>query len=44
MGPKQISMMSKKLYQGDEKNLVKIFGAMGKDQLNTAIDEISVRL
>lgn len=38
----QVAMMTEKLYQGDEKNLMKIFGSMNKDQLSVAIDKISV--
>jgi hypothetical protein len=40
----QVSMMTEKLYQGDEKILMTIFGLMGKEQLNAAIDKFSVRL
>ena len=35
-------MMTEKLYQGDERNLMKIFGSMVREQLNVAIDKISV--
>jgi hypothetical protein len=35
-------MMTEKLYQGDEKNLMRIFGSIKEDQLNAAIDKISV--
>ena len=37
-----MSMMTEKLYQGDEKNLMNIFRFMKEDQLNVAIDKISV--
>ena len=35
-------MMTEKLYQGDERNLMKIFGSMVREQLNVVIDKISV--
>ena len=43
MGVGQISMMTEKLHQGNERNLVKIFGSVNEEQLKVAIDKISVR-
>ena len=43
MGVGQISMMTEKLYQGNERNLVKIFGSVNEEQLEAAIDKMSVR-
>ena len=39
----QISMMMEKLYQGNERDLIKIFRSVNKDQLEVAIEKISVR-
>ena len=39
----QISMMTEKLYQGNERNFVKTFGSVNEEQLEGAIDKISVR-
>ena len=43
MGVGQISMTTEKLYQGNERNLLKIFGSVNEEQLEGAIDKISVR-
>ena len=43
MGVGQISMMTEKLYQGNERNLVKIFGSVNEEQLEAAINKMSVR-